>query len=78
MMIKWWWPNAGHDRRAATYGATVCAGQEDGERLLRNCKRYDLLNEFYQNRGQWSKVRTSPFFCLAFKQGPGKTDLIGF
>ncbi|XP_059152845.1 intraflagellar transport protein 140 homolog [Physella acuta] len=29
---------------------------EDAERLLRNCKRYDLLNEFYQNRGQWQKA----------------------
>ncbi|XP_076446737.1 intraflagellar transport protein 140 homolog [Babylonia areolata] len=29
---------------------------EDGERLLRNCKRYDLLNEFYQNSGQWGKA----------------------
>lgn len=29
---------------------------EDGERLLRNCKRYDLLNEFYQNCGQWGKA----------------------
>ncbi|GFO12432.1 intraflagellar transport protein 140 homolog, partial [Plakobranchus ocellatus] len=29
---------------------------EDAERLLRNCKRYDLLNEFYQNQGQWQKA----------------------
>ncbi|CAL1531559.1 unnamed protein product [Lymnaea stagnalis] len=29
---------------------------EDAERLLRNCKRYDLLNEFYQNRGEWQKA----------------------
>ncbi|XP_053388212.1 LOW QUALITY PROTEIN: intraflagellar transport protein 140 homolog, partial [Mercenaria mercenaria] len=29
---------------------------EDAERLLRNCKRYDLLNEFYQNAGQWGKA----------------------
>ncbi|XP_041362442.1 intraflagellar transport protein 140 homolog [Gigantopelta aegis] len=29
---------------------------EDAERLLRNCKRYDLLNQFYQDRGQWSKA----------------------
>lgn len=29
---------------------------EDAERLLKNCKRYDLLNEFYQNCGQWSKA----------------------
>jgi len=31
-------------------------GQEDAERLLRNCKRYDLLNQFYQSAGQWGKV----------------------
>ncbi|BFZ17235.1 hypothetical protein BsWGS_20274 [Bradybaena similaris] len=29
---------------------------EDAERLLKNCKRYDLLNEFYQNRGNWLKA----------------------
>ncbi|KAK7004477.1 intraflagellar transport protein 140 [Biomphalaria glabrata] len=29
---------------------------EDAERLLKNCKRYDLLNEFYQNRGEWQKA----------------------
>ncbi|KAH9494870.1 hypothetical protein Btru_015870 [Bulinus truncatus] len=29
---------------------------EDAERLLKNCKRFDLLNEFYQNRGQWQKA----------------------
>ncbi|KAK7111421.1 intraflagellar transport protein 140 homolog [Littorina saxatilis] len=29
---------------------------EDGERLLKNCKRYDLLNEYYQSRGQWGKA----------------------
>ncbi|XP_050392806.2 intraflagellar transport protein 140 homolog [Patella vulgata] len=30
---------------------------EDAERLLKNCKRYDLLNEFYQNSGQWEKAQ---------------------
>jgi len=34
----------------------VRALQEDAERLLRNCKRYDLLNEFYQSHGDWDKV----------------------
>ncbi|XP_060569057.1 intraflagellar transport protein 140 homolog [Ruditapes philippinarum] len=29
---------------------------DDAERLLRNCKRYDLLNEYYQNAGQWGKA----------------------
>ncbi|XP_071106694.1 intraflagellar transport protein 140 homolog [Haliotis cracherodii] len=29
---------------------------EDAERLLKNCKRYDLLNEFYQSGGQWGKA----------------------
>jgi intraflagellar transport protein 140 len=29
---------------------------QDAERLLRNCKRYDLLNEFYQSRGNWDKA----------------------
>lgn len=29
---------------------------EDAERLLRNCKRYDLLNQFYQNQCQWGKA----------------------
>ena len=30
--------------------------QEDAERLLKNCKRYDLLNEFYQSIGEWKKA----------------------
>ncbi|OWF41021.1 intraflagellar transport protein 140 homolog [Mizuhopecten yessoensis] len=30
--------------------------KEDAERLLKNCKRYDLLNEFYQSSGQWIKA----------------------
>ncbi|XP_064637216.1 intraflagellar transport protein 140 homolog [Lineus longissimus] len=29
---------------------------EDAERLLKNCQRYDLLNEFYQSTGQWNKA----------------------
>ncbi|KAL5018582.1 hypothetical protein ScPMuIL_004304 [Solemya velum] len=29
---------------------------EDAERLLKNCKRYDLLNEFYQSGGHWGKA----------------------
>lgn len=30
--------------------------KEDAERLLKNCKRYDLLNEFYQSIGDWKKA----------------------
>ena len=30
--------------------------QDDAERLLKNCKRFDLLNSFYQSSGQWSKA----------------------
>ena len=30
--------------------------QDDAERLLKNCNRYDLLNDFYQSSGQWGKV----------------------
>jgi len=29
---------------------------DDAERLLKSCKRYDLLNELYQANGQWDKV----------------------
>ncbi|XP_067952050.1 intraflagellar transport protein 140 homolog [Watersipora subatra] len=29
---------------------------DDAERLLKNCKRYDLLNELYQANGQWDKA----------------------
>ncbi|XP_070580461.1 intraflagellar transport protein 140 homolog isoform X2 [Ptychodera flava] len=29
---------------------------DDAERLLKTCKRYDLLNDFYQSSGQWSKA----------------------
>ncbi|ELT94193.1 hypothetical protein CAPTEDRAFT_114177 [Capitella teleta] len=29
---------------------------EDAERLLKNCKRYDYLNEFYQASCQWGKA----------------------
>ena len=37
--------------------------QEDAERLLKNCKRYDLLNEFYQSSGQWGKsMETSEMY----------------
>ena len=25
--------------------------------MYKNCSRYDLLNEFYQASGQWSKVK---------------------
>jgi len=32
------------------------ASQEDAEKLLQGCKRYDLLNEFYQSHGDWEKV----------------------
>ena len=34
----------------------LCLFQDDAERLLKNCKRYDLLNDFYQNAGEWGKV----------------------
>ena len=30
--------------------------QEDAERLLKNSKRYDLLNDYYQSHGEWDKV----------------------
>lgn len=30
--------------------------QEDAEQLYRKCKRYDLLNKFYQAAGQWQKA----------------------
>ncbi|KAM9210374.1 intraflagellar transport protein 140 homolog isoform 2-T2 [Dugong dugon] len=29
---------------------------EDAERLYRKCRRYDLLNKFYQAAGQWQKA----------------------
>ncbi|ESO09812.1 hypothetical protein HELRODRAFT_92025 [Helobdella robusta] len=29
---------------------------EDAERLLKNCKRYDLLNKLYQQTSQWDKA----------------------
>ena len=29
---------------------------DDAERLLKSCKRYDLLNELYQANGQWDQV----------------------
>ncbi|XP_077980431.1 intraflagellar transport protein 140 homolog [Glandiceps talaboti] len=29
---------------------------DDAERLFKMCKRYDLLNDFYQGSGQWSKA----------------------
>ncbi|XP_019615052.1 PREDICTED: intraflagellar transport protein 140 homolog [Branchiostoma belcheri] len=29
---------------------------EDAERLLKHCQRYDLLNELYQSTNQWSKA----------------------
>lgn len=29
---------------------------DDAERLLKSCKRYDLLNELYQANGEWDKV----------------------
>ena len=40
--------------------------QDDAERLLKNCKRYDLLNDFYQNAGEWGKVGGN-FDCLDAK-----------
>ncbi|ESO81986.1 hypothetical protein LOTGIDRAFT_223604 [Lottia gigantea] len=43
------------DARVAVL-ATQLGLYEDAERLLKNCKRYDLLNEFYQNSGQWEKA----------------------
>ena len=30
--------------------------QDEAEKLYKKSKRYDLLNEFYQLSGQWSKV----------------------
>ncbi|XP_046855391.1 intraflagellar transport protein 140 homolog isoform X2 [Xenia sp. Carnegie-2017] len=29
---------------------------EEAERLLKSCKRYDILNQFYQARNEWSKA----------------------
>ena len=29
---------------------------EEAEQLLLRCKRYDLLNKFYQDSGQWEKA----------------------
>jgi len=30
--------------------------QEEAEKLLQSCQRYDLLNEFYQSHDDWEKV----------------------
>lgn len=30
--------------------------QEDAEKLYKGCKRYDLLNNFYQASGQWQQA----------------------
>lgn len=30
--------------------------QEDAERLYKDCRRYDLLNKFYQASNQWQKA----------------------
>lgn len=30
--------------------------QEDAERLYKACRRYDLLNKFYQASNQWQKA----------------------
>ena len=38
--------------------------KEDAERLLKNCKRYDLMNSFYQCSGQWSKVRPHEYLYV--------------
>jgi len=35
---------------------TFCCIQEDAERLLKNCSRYDLLIKLYQNTCKWDKV----------------------
>ena len=43
------------DARVATLAAQLGL-QEDAERLLKNAKRYDLLNDVYQCSGQWNKV----------------------
>ena len=32
------------------------AFQEDAERLLKNSKRYDLLNDFYQSTEKWGQA----------------------
>nr|XP_045238308.1 intraflagellar transport protein 140 homolog isoform X1 [Macaca fascicularis] len=36
--------------------ATQLGMLEDAEQLYRKCKRYDLLNRFYQAAGQWQKA----------------------
>lgn len=30
--------------------------QEDAEKLYKSCRRYDLLNNFYQASGQWQQA----------------------
>lgn len=35
----------------------IVALQEEAEELYKKSQRYDLLNEFYQSSGQWSKVQ---------------------
>ena len=43
--------------------------QDDAERLLKNCNRYDLLNDFYQSSGQWGKVGNDSSCNLYFTTG---------
>jgi len=47
-----------------------CVSQEDAEKLLRNCKRFDLLNEFYQSHGDWDKVG----FPLRWRRSESKVE----
>lgn len=38
-------------------GPAVCSSfQDDAEQLYKQCKRYDLLNKFYQASDQWQKA----------------------
>ncbi|RXM27654.1 Intraflagellar transport protein 140-like [Acipenser ruthenus] len=43
------------DARVAVL-ATQLGMLEDAERLYKSCRRYDLLNKFYQASGQWQKA----------------------
>ncbi|XP_069036914.1 intraflagellar transport protein 140 homolog isoform X2 [Lepisosteus oculatus] len=50
------------DARVAVL-ATQLGMLEDAERLYRSCRRYDLLNKFYQASGQWQRaVETAESF----------------
>lgn len=47
---------AGDTKEPGLAGVCVLSSQEDAERLYKACKRYDLLNKFYQASNQWQKA----------------------